>query len=367
MIKILFYQINSMFFFKYFKNKFKIKKNKKIKAVLKAYNNLKNSSNPNLIAEINHSLSKLEFPYPKIEFKEWILGSATKHAEISLRQYLISTYASNIFSKKILLAFGSSKKKFFYPLPSCYLKTIENHGISVAFCFSKILFGFFIFRSFINSFIFQFVIIWKQIYSDNKSNEKYVKFVGNYLLRNKIDDLKNLDNFISKGIIDRITNLISKDFIRIEYSKAIELLNNSNIKIEFGEDLNSEAENFLTEYYENTPVFVTNWPISIKSFYMKQNDDNITCANFDLLMPYKVGELIGGSMREENLNKLLYIMKVKNLSPEPLSFYLDLRKFGTVPHGGFGLGLDRLCMLFTNIENIKDVVPFPNSYQNCKY
>lgn len=197
--------------------------------------------------------------------------------------------------------------------------------------------------------------------------EKYVKFVGNYLLKNKIDDLKNLDNFISKGIIDRIINLINKDFIRIDYIKAIELLNKSNIKIEFGEDLNSEAENFLTEYYENTPVFVSNWPISIKSFYMKQNDDNVTCANFDLLMPYKVGELIGGSMREENLNKLLNMMKIKNVSPEPLNFYLDLRKFGTVPHGGFGLGLDRLCMLFTNIENIKDVVPFPNSYQNCKY
>ena len=98
---------------------------------------------------------------------------------------------------------------------------------------------------------------------------------------------------------------------------------------------------------------------------MKQNNDNITCANFDLLMPYKIGELIGGSMREENYDKLITMMKNKGVNPTSMEFYLDLRKFGSVPHGGFGLGLDRLCMLFTGMENIKDVIPFPVYYKNC--
>ena len=180
--------------------------------------------------------------------------------------------------------------------------------------------------------------------------EKYIKFVGKYLLENNEDDLKCLDNFISKGIIEKINLLLSSTFIRLPYSEAIKIINNSEtIKIEYGEDLSSECENYLTEYYNNNPVFVTDWPISIKSFYMKQNDDNVTCSNFDLLMPYKVGELIGGSMREENLEKLLNMMKIKGVDEKGLAFYLDLRRFGTVPHGGFGLGLDRMCMLFTGM------------------
>ena len=196
--------------------------------------------------------------------------------------------------------------------------------------------------------------------------EKYIKFIGNYLLENNIDDLKSLDGFVSKGIIEKINAIINSMFIRLDYKDAIEIINKSeNIKIAYGEDLSSECENHLTEYFNNNPVFVTNWPISIKSFYMKQNEDGITCSNFDLIMPHKVGELIGGSMREENLDKLLNMMKIKGVDPKPLEFYLDLRKFGTVPHGGFGLGLDRLCMLFTGMESIKDVVPYPVYYKNC--
>ena len=196
--------------------------------------------------------------------------------------------------------------------------------------------------------------------------ENYIKFVGDYLLENSLDDLKNLDNFVSKGIIEKITKLVNDDFIRLDYTDAIELIQkNSKIKIIFGDDLSSESENFLCEYYDNKPVYVKNWDKSIKSFYMKQNDDGITCANFDLIMPYKVGELIGGSERENDLDKLLNAMQTKNVLVKPLQFYLDLRKFGTVNHGGFGLGLDRLCMLFTGMENIKDVVPFPNFYGTC--
>jgi len=196
--------------------------------------------------------------------------------------------------------------------------------------------------------------------------ENYIKFVGKYLLDNCNEDLNCLDEFISKGIISKIKSLIESKFIRLDYKDAINIVtDNSQINIVYGEDLSSECENFLTEYHDNNPVFVTNWPISIKSFYMKQNEDNITCSNFDLLMPYKVGELIGGSMREEDLQKILNIMNIKGVDPKPLDFYLDLRRFGTVPHGGFGLGLDRLCMLFTGMESIKDVVPFPVCYKNC--
>jgi asparaginyl-tRNA synthetase len=199
-------------------------------------------------------------------------------------------------------------------------------------------------------------------------SEKYIKFVGNYILNHSITDLENLDSFVSKGVLNRIKKLLDNDFIRIEYINAIKLINEkSKIKIVYGDDLNSEAENFITEYYNDTPVFVVNWPLSIKSFYMKQNEDNLTCSNFDLLMPYKIGELIGGSMREDDLDKLVSVMKIKNVSQEPLNFYLDLRKFGTVPHGGFGLGFDRLCQFFCSIENIRDVIPFPNAYQSCKY
>lgn len=198
-------------------------------------------------------------------------------------------------------------------------------------------------------------------------SEEYIKFIGNYLLENNLSDLTSLNSYVSKGLIDRINYLINSEFIKLDYNDAIKLIKeNSDIEIDYGEDLSTAAENFLTEFYNN-PVFVKNWPSSIKSFYMKQNDDGITCANFDLLMPFKIGELIGGSMREDNYDKLINMMKNKNIKPDTLSFYTDLRKFGTVPHGGFGLGLDRMCMLMTGIESIKDVVTFPVYYKNCDF
>jgi asparaginyl-tRNA synthetase len=131
--------------------------------------------------------------------------------------------------------------------------------------------------------------------------------------------------------------------------------------------MSSEHENYITKKY-NTPIFLTHWPIKIKSFYMKQcNDENETCESFDLLMPYGIGELIGSSMREDDYDKLVAMMKVKNVSEKNMEFYTDLRRFGTCPHGGFGLGFDRLLMLITGMQNIKDVIPFPVYYKNCKY
>ena len=196
--------------------------------------------------------------------------------------------------------------------------------------------------------------------------EKYIKFLCSYLQENCYKELKELNSFVSKGIIDRIETIKNATFHKITHKQAINLLQKSelNDKPKHGEDLSSESENWLTNYF-NGPVFVTDWPISIKSFYMKQNDDG-TCKSFDLLMPYRIGELIGGSMREDNYNKLTSMMKEKGVDETKLKFYTDLRKFGTVPHGGFGLGIDRLCMLFTGMENIKDVIPFPVQYKNCE-
>lgn len=196
--------------------------------------------------------------------------------------------------------------------------------------------------------------------------ERYIKYLANYLLETCSNELEGLNKFISKGIVDRVKEIRNATFHRITHHDAIELLQTSDMKEkpQQGEDLSSEAENWLTEHFKG-PVFVTHWPISIKSFYMRQCDDG-TCESFDLLMPYKIGELIGGSMREENYDKLLSMMKQKGVDETKLKFYTDLRKFGTVPHGGFGLGVDRLCMMFTGMENIKDVIPFPVQYKNCE-
>lgn len=197
--------------------------------------------------------------------------------------------------------------------------------------------------------------------------EDYIKYVGNYLLENCLDDINNLGKFVSKGLLERIKSIVSTEFKRITYDEAIEILKKTTLSkpVIYGEDLCSEYENYLTDYFKG-PVFVSHWPIAIKSFYMKQYNDNL-CENFDLLMPYKVGELIGGSMREDNYDKIIEMMKIKGVSQEPLGFYLDLRKFGTVPHGGFGLGCSRLIMLFTGVENIKDVEAFPVFFKSCNY
>ena len=148
---------------------------------------------------------------------------------------------------------------------------------------------------------------------------------------------------------------------RIRYEDAIKIAGAI-----YGEDLSSEIETFLTDHF-NGPVFVTHWPISIKSFYMKKSNDGKNCESFDLLMPYGVGELIGASLREDDLGKLIDSMKEKNVNVKGLEFYLDLRKYGSCPHGGFGLGFDRLLMLITGIQNIRDVVPFPITYKSCKF
>lgn len=201
-------------------------------------------------------------------------------------------------------------------------------------------------------------------------SEKFIHYLVDTVLEKCYDDLMQLDKFISKGITERIKKL-KTPFKRSTYRKCIQLLQKaySKKKIDeepiMGADLSSQHENYLTQHYKG-PVFVTDWPIAIKSFYMKQGEYG-TCQSFDLLMPDGVGELIGGSQREDDYQKLLNMMEQKNINPKPLEFYTDLRKFGSCPHGGFGLGFDRLVMLFTGMKNIRDVIPFPISYKTCNY
>lgn len=196
-------------------------------------------------------------------------------------------------------------------------------------------------------------------------SERYIKFMAKYLLEHNIDDITELNKFVSKGILQRVTDISMMKFNRITHRDSITLLKENGFECNYDDDLSSEMEHFLTTHFKG-PVFVTHWPLKIKSFYMRQCDDG-TCESFDLLMPYKVGEMIGGSMREENYDKLVRIMEEKGLDLELYSFYTDLRKYGSAVHGGFGLGLDRMCMLFTGMENIRDVIPFPISYKSCNY
>ena len=205
-----------------------------------------------------------------------------------------------------------------------------------------------------------------------------VRFCIKNVMDHCMEDLKNLDGFISKGIIKRLNHILTSEEKIITHKEAVELINsdldyfvkkdkkNGKMldKLEANEDLGSMHETYLTEKF-NTCVFVTHWPIEIKSFYMKQCEDG-TCESFDLLVP-GIGELIGASQREDNYEKLVKMMDKKGVNKDDLGFYLDLRKYGTCPHGGFGLGFDRLLMLITGLTNIKDVIPFPVFYKNCSY
>lgn len=203
--------------------------------------------------------------------------------------------------------------------------------------------------------------------------ESTVRFSIDELFMRNYEDLENLNNFISKGLIDRLRDIRRSTFVRIKYCDVIDLINRHITDmsdkqlgiLQYGDDLSSAHENFITHKF-NSPVFVTHWPFKIKSFYMKQCKDG-SCESFDLLMPYGIGELIGASQREDDYNLLINAMKEKDVNIEEMSFYIDLRKYGSCPHGGFGMGFDRLLMLVTGMTNIKDVIPFPVFYKSCKY
>lgn len=192
--------------------------------------------------------------------------------------------------------------------------------------------------------------------------EDMIKYVIDYLLENNADEMKFFNRFIDEGLFDRLNQVRNKEFARITYTEAIERLQASGEKFEFpvewGMDLQTEHERYLSETIVNGPVFVTDYPKDIKAFYMKRNDDGKTVAAFDMLVP-GVGELIGGSQREERLDELLKSFEENGLAEEDYQNYLDLRRFGTVVHSGFGLGFERAVMYVTGMKNIRDVIPYP--------
>ncbi len=192
--------------------------------------------------------------------------------------------------------------------------------------------------------------------------EAYLKHCLQYVIKNNLDDLQFFDQFIENGLLKRLDNVVSNEFARITYTEAIELLKRSGKTFQFphewGVDLQSEHERWLAEEYYKKPVILTNYPKEIKSFYMRANDDGKTVAAMDVLVP-KIGEIIGGSQREERLHRLEAKLQECNLPKEAYWWYLELRKWGSVPHSGFGAGFERLVLFATGMENIRDVIPFP--------
>ncbi len=199
--------------------------------------------------------------------------------------------------------------------------------------------------------------------------EAMLKYVIRYVMDNAPEEMAFFNNFVDKGLIDRLNGVLNSEFGHVTYTEAIEILekNNDNFdyKVSWGCDLQTEHERYLTEEVFKRPVFVTDYPKEIKAFYMKLNEDNKTVAAMDCLVP-GIGEIIGGSQREDDYDKLVTRMDELGLNKEDYDFYLDLRKYGSTRHAGFGLGFERCVMYLTGMSNIRDVVPFPRTVNNCE-
>lgn len=213
-------------------------------------------------------------------------------------------------------------------------------------------------------------ICFADLKDDMDLAEDMVKFIFQYVLDNCPEEMQFFNNFIDNGLLERLDNVINSDFVRISYTDAVAELEKHNDEFEFkvswGIDLQTEHERYLCENIFKKPVFVTDYPMDIKAFYMKQNPDGKTVAAADLLVP-GIGEIIGGSQREENYDKLLNRMKELNMPIDNYNWYLDLRKYGSCVHSGFGLGFERAIMYLTGMQNIRDVIPFPRTPKNCEF
>lgn len=200
--------------------------------------------------------------------------------------------------------------------------------------------------------------------------ESYIKYITAYVLDNCKEDMAFFNEFIEPGIIDRLRHIVETPFERATYTYAVRVLEKSGKNFQFpvswGADLQSEHECYLTEEHFKKPVILTDYPRKLKAFYMRDNDDGKTVAAMDILVP-KIGEIIGGSQREERYAQLQNKMSEFNLKPEPYWWYLDLRKYGSVPHAGFGAGFERLMRFVTGLDNIRDVIPFPRYPGNCDF
>ena len=200
--------------------------------------------------------------------------------------------------------------------------------------------------------------------------EEMIKYIFSYVIEHCPEEMQFFNKFIDNGLLERLNHVINSDFARITYTDSIKELEKHNDEFEFkvswGIDLQTEHERYLCEKIFNKPVFVTDYPKDIKAFYMKQNPDGKTVAAADLLAP-GIGEIIGGSQREENYDKLINRMKELNMDLKEYLWYLDLRKYGSVEHSGFGLGFERALMYLTGMQNIRDVIPFPRTPKNCEF
>ncbi|NLZ82549.1 MAG: asparagine--tRNA ligase, partial [Clostridiales bacterium] len=210
------------------------------------------------------------------------------------------------------------------------------------------------------------------VFADLKDNmnlaESMLKYIITYVLEHAPEEISFFNQFVDKGLLDRLNNVAKSDFGRITYTEAVEVLEKNNDKFDYkvfwGCDLQTEHERYLTEQVYNKPVFVTDYPKDIKAFYMKLNEDNKTVAAMDLLVP-GIGEIIGGSQREDDYDRLVKRIDEMGLKKEDYDYYLDLRKYGSARHAGYGLGFERCVMYLTGMSNIRDVVPFPRTVNHC--
>ncbi|MEZ0180564.1 asparagine--tRNA ligase ['Camptotheca acuminata' phytoplasma] len=269
-------------------------------------------------------------------------------------------------------------KKDFFGKPSFLTVTGQLEGEAMAMAFSKIYtFGptFRAENSNTTKHISEFWMIEPEMaFYDLQDNialaQKMIQYVIRFCLENNREDFMFLEQNVESNLIERLEQVANlKKFKQITYTDAINILIGSQIKFEnkpfYGSDLFSEHEKYLTDLFQE-PIFIIDWPVDIKAFYMKNNSDNKTVAAMDLLVP-KIGELIGGSQREEKLDILIDKMKQFNIPREELDWYLDLRRFGSCVHSGFGIGLERLLIYLTGIDNIRDVIAFPRTSKNISF
>ncbi|HNW83812.1 MAG TPA: asparagine--tRNA ligase, partial [bacterium] len=213
-------------------------------------------------------------------------------------------------------------------------------------------------------------IAFADIEDDMKLAEDMMKYIIRFVLEKAPEEMQFFNDMIDKGLLERLNFVMNSDFARITYTEAVELLEKSGKQFEYpvkwGNDLQTEHERYLTEELIKKPVFVINYPKEIKAFYMRMNDDSKTVAAMDLLVP-GVGEIIGGSQREERYDRLVARIEELGLHKEDYWWYLDLRRYGTNPHAGFGLGFERAIMYITGMQNIRDVIPFPRTPKNAEF
>ena len=204
---------------------------------------------------------------------------------------------------------------------------------------------------------------------DMEIMEEMLKYVVSYVLEHCSDEMSFLDKFVEKGLLDKLTKLVNSKFTRVTHKEVIDILQKADVSWEFepkqGEDIAKEHEKYITEYFDG-PVFITDWPKDIKAFYMKQNPDGETVAAVDLEVP-GAGEIMGGSQREEDYEKLVSRMRELDMDMDELDWYINLRKFGGCVHSGFGMGFERLLIYLTGVENIRDVIPYPRTPGNCDF